>query len=160
MLLTPDRQELNHTSAYGLSNWYVRKGAMSVDLSMAEALAGHSVAVLDAGSDHRVQYRPQAVREGIASVLSVPIWLRGQVIGVMRVYTAEPREFTPEEIEFVEAVASLGAIALQNARQYAEVKANYEGVHQDLLDWYATWGLERSVDALAGGVVAEGSEVG
>lgn len=160
MLLTPDRRELYHNSAYGLSNWYMRKGPMSVDLSMAEALAGRSVAVMDAGSDPRVQYRPQAVKEGIASILCVPIRLRDQVIGVMRVYTAEPREFSPEEIEFVEAIASLGAIALQNARQYEEVRANYDGVRQDLLDWYATWGLERTVDALAGGVVAEGSEVG
>jgi len=158
MLLTPDRRELYHSSAYGLSNWYVRKGPMSVDLSMAEALAGRSVAVVDAGNDPRVQYRPQAVREGIASILSVPIRLRDQIIGVMRVYTAERREFSPEEIEFVEAVASLGAIALQNARQYAEVKADYEEIRQDLLEWYATWGLERSADALAGGVVTEGSE--
>ncbi len=156
MLLTPDRRQLYHNSAYGLSNWYVRKGPMSVDLSMADALRGRSVAVLDAGSDPRVQYRPQAVKEGIASILSAPMRLRDQVIGVMRVYTAEPREFAPEEIEFVEAVASLGAIALENARRYAEVEANYEGVRQDLLDWYGTWGLERTADTLSGRVEAEG----
>ena len=159
MLLTPDGRELYHNSAYGLSDWYVRKGPMSVDLSMAEALQGRSVAVLNAASDPRVQYRSQAATEGIASILSVPIRLRDQVIGVMRVYTAEPRDFGSDEIEFVEAVASLGAVALRNAREHAEVKASYEGVRQDLLDWYATWGLERTADALAGGVVAEGSEV-
>jgi GAF domain-containing protein len=158
MLLSPDRRELNHNSAYGLSDWYVRKGPMSVDLSMAEALDGHPVAVLDAGRDPRVQYRSQAVTEGISSMLSVPIRLRDQVIGVMRVYTDEPREFSPEEIEFVGAVAGLGAIALQNARQYEEVKADYDGVRQDLLDWYATWGLERTADALAGGVLPDDSE--
>lgn len=158
MLLSPDRRELYHNSAYGLSDWYVRKGPMSVDLSMAEALKGHPVAVLDAGRDPRVQYRSQAVTEGIASMLSVPIRLRDQVIGVMRVYTDEPREFSTEEIEFVGAVASLGAIALQNARQHEEVRADYDGVRQDLLDWYATWGLERTADVLAGGVVPDDSE--
>jgi GAF domain-containing protein len=153
MLLSPDRRQLYHTAAYGLSDWYVRKGPLSVDLSMAEALEGHSVAVYDAGNDPRVQYRPQAIKEGIASILCAPVRLRDHVIGVMRVYTAEPREFSDEDIQFVEAVANLGAIALENAHRYEEVKTSYDGVRQDLLEWYATWGLERSADALAGGIV-------
>ena len=153
MLLSPDRRELNHNAAYGLSDWYVRKGPVKVDLSMAEALAGHSVVVPEAGSDPRVQYRPQAVQEGIVSIFCVPIRLRGDVIGVMRVYTSEPRDFSTEDIGFVEAVANLGAIALENAHRYEEVKHDYDAVRQDLLEWYATWGLERSADALAGGIV-------
>ena len=51
-------------------------------------------------------------------MLSVPIRLRDQVIGVMRVYTSETREFGAEEVEFVQAVANLGAIALENARRF------------------------------------------
>lgn len=150
MLLSPDRRELIHSAAHGLSDWYMRKGPVSVDLSMAEALAGHPVAIFDAGTDPRVQYRPQAVQEGIASILSVPIRLRQEIIGVMRVYTAQPRDFSAEDIEFVEAVANLGAIALENARRYEEVKTDFDAARQDLLEWYATWGLERSADALAG----------
>ncbi len=156
MLLSPDRRELYHNAAFGLSGWYVRKGPVGVDLSIAEALAGHSVTVLDVCSDPRVQYRPQAIREGIVSILCVPVRLRDEVIGVMRVYSGEPREFSADDIEFVEAVANLGAIAMENAHHYEEVKTDYDGVRQDLLEWYATWGLERSADALAGGVVQPG----
>ena len=156
LLLSPDRKALYHSAAHGLTNWYVRKGPMSVDRSMAETLEGHSMVVLDAGTDKRIQYRPQAVQEGIVSILSVPIRLRDHVIGVMRVYTAQTREFEAEEIGFVESVANLGAVALDNARRYAEVKSSYEGVRQDLLEWYATWGLERTADALTG-EVEEGS---
>src|SRR3990172_1633146 len=150
MLLTPDRRELCHTAAYGLSDWYVRKGPLVVDLSMAEALRGIPVAVLDAGKDLRVQYREQAVREGIASILCAPLFMWGEVIGVIRVYTSEPREFDAEDIEFVEAVANLGAIALQNAQRYEEVKANYQRARQELLELHATWREERSPEALAG----------
>lgn len=82
--------------------------------------------------------------------------LRDHVIGVMRVYTSEPREFGDEDIQFVEAVANLGAIALENAHRYEEVKTDYDRVRQDLLEWYATWGLERSADALAGGMTEPG----
>ncbi|MGE5618868.1 MAG: GAF domain-containing protein [Sphingomonadaceae bacterium] len=128
MLLSPDRRELRHGVDYGLSDWYIRKGPVNVDRSMAEALEGRSVAVLDAGSDPRVQYGPQNVQEGIASILSVPMRLRGQVIGVMRVYTDLPREFGTDDIEFVEAVANLGAIALENARRHDEVQTTLDMV--------------------------------
>jgi len=153
MLLSPDRKELYHSAAYGLSDWYVRKGSVRVDESMAASLAGRSVDIADVAADPRIQYRPQAVHEGIASMLSVPVRLRGQVIGLVRLYSATRREFSHDEIEFLEAVASLGAVAIENARRYAEVKADYDGVRQDMLEWYATWGLERTADALAGGVI-------
>ena len=152
MLLSPDRTELYHSAAYGLTEWYVRKGRMSVDDTMVESLSGGSVTIHDVPTDVRVQYRSQAREEGISSLLSVPVRLHGEVIGLMRVYSGTPREFAPGDIEFVEAVANLGAVALENARRYAEVKANYEGMRQDLLEWYDTWGLERSADALGGGV--------
>jgi GAF domain-containing protein len=124
MLLSPDRRELLHSACHGLSESYVRKGPLKVDKSMAETLAGRSVTILDAGTDARVQYREQAVREGISSMLSVPIRLRGEVIGLMRLYSSEPREFSDEEIGFVEAVANLGAIALENARRFEAATAS------------------------------------
>ncbi len=152
MLLSPDRRELYHSAAYGLSDWYVRKGSWRVDESMAASLEGRSISIHDVATDPRIQYRPQAIQEGIASMLSVPVRLRNEVIGLIRLYSATQREFNHDEIEFLEAVASLGAVAIENARRYTEVKADYEGVRQDLLEWYATWGLERSADTLGGGV--------
>jgi len=145
MLLSPDRRELRHSVDYGLSEWYVRKGPVHVDQSMADALEGRSVAVLDASSDSRVQYGPEAIREGIVSMLSVPMKLRDDVIGVVRVYSAERREFAPEEIEFVEAVANLGAIALDNARRHSEVKNNYDMVSRYIYNdtWVGQFGGSR-----------------
>lgn len=126
MLLSPDRRELRHSANYGLSESYLKKGPVSVDLSMSEALAGRSVSVRDAGTDPRVQYGPQNLEEGIASMLSVPMRSRGRIIGVMRVYSGEPMDFNDEDIEFVEAAAHLGAIALENARRHDELQYNYD----------------------------------
>ena len=126
MLLSPDRKVLLHTAAYGLSDWYVRKGPVSADKSISEALEGKPIAVFEAAKDERIQYREQAKREGIASILSVPMMLREETIGVIRVYTAEPCHFTMDDMYFVGAVANLGAIALENARIYEGVKKDYE----------------------------------
>ena len=85
---------LFHTAAHGLSDWYLRKGPVSADTSISKALEGRPVSIVDATEDDRIQYRKQAKQEGIASILSVPILLREEVVGMMRVCTAESREFT------------------------------------------------------------------
>ncbi len=142
MLLSPDRKVLLHTVAYGLSDWYVRKGPVSADRSISEALEGKAVAILEATKDGRIQYQEQAKKEGIASILSLPMMLREETIGVIRVYTAEPCYFTMDDIYFVGAVANLGAIALENVRLYEAVQKDYEIFRGDVLEWRAALGHE------------------
>jgi signal transduction protein with GAF and PtsI domain len=150
MLLTPDRKILLHTAAYGLSDWFVRKGPVKVDKSMEYTLQGNALAVLDATADERVQFRQQLRQEGIASVLSVPVTLRDEVIGVMRIYTAVPYEFTEADILFARMAASFGAIALEAAHFYHTLQKDYEEFRKDMLHWRAElgdeWLIEPSVE--------------
>ncbi|MBA7705204.1 hypothetical protein ES703_114028 [subsurface metagenome] len=115
MLLTPDRKQLMHNVAYGLSDWYVRKGPVRVDAAIEQALGGEPVAILDAASDSRVQYREQAKMEGVVSMLSLPLMRRGKVIGIVRIYTSERRRFSAQEMDFFGALANLGVVALERA---------------------------------------------
>ena len=101
-----------------------------------------ALAFLDATDDDRIQYRKQAKEEGIASILSVPVMLREEVVGVIRVYTAEPRHFTDADTYYIGAVANLGAIALENARLYDSVKKDYEALRMALAEWRAALGYE------------------
>jgi len=142
MLLTIERDVLLHTVAYGLSDWYLRKGPVAVGKIISDVLEGKPIAVLDATTDERVLYREQAKKEGIASMLSVPMRLRGQVIGVLRIYTAKPYRFTKDDIHFVETVGNLGAVALENLRAYDMLQKDYETFRQDMLQWRAALGDE------------------
>ena len=126
LLLTPDKEELIHSISYGLSNWYLKKGPVSANTIFPEILEGKPVAILDASQDPRIQYREEARREGIASTLSVPLMPRGEVIGLMRVYTSEPRQFSSEDIDFLSALANLGAIALEKAKLYESLGQSLE----------------------------------
>jgi len=45
---------------------------------------------------------------------------------VLRAYTGEERKFDRREIRFLEAVANLSAIALDNARLYNALKTNFD----------------------------------
>jgi GAF domain-containing protein len=142
MLLTPDREVLLHTVAYGLSDWYLRKGPVRVGKLLSDTLEGKPIAVLDAATDDRVLYREQAKKEGIASILSVPMRLRGEVIGLLRVYTAKPYRFTKDDINFVETIANLAAIALEKLRAYDIIQKDYETFRRDMLQWRAELGDE------------------
>lgn len=126
MLLTPDRKQLTHTVAYGLSDWYLKKGPVQADAAILEALQGNPILVFDVATDQRVQYREQAIKEGIASILSVPIHLRDEVIGVLRLYTSEPRQFSSEEIDFLGAIANLGAVALEKAESHQTLVKDFQ----------------------------------
>jgi len=142
MLLTPDKEVLLHTAAYGLSDWFVRKGPVSADKSMSESLKGKPVIVLDATTDDQVEYQKQVKQEGIASILSVPVKLREEVIGVMRVYTSSPYRFTEAEISFATAAANFGAIALESAHFYETLQTDYDKLRQDIRRRRAEVGYE------------------
>jgi len=136
-LLSPDRGRLEIGAVYGLSVAYVAKGPVEVSKSQmdAEALGGKPVMVFDAREDPRLQYPNEVVREGIISILVVPIKVKDVSIGVMRVYTAQRRDFSPADIEFVEAVASLGGIAIDNARTYEALEAQFESIRREKIPW-------------------------
>ncbi len=101
MLLSRNKRVLSHVASYGLSEGYRTKGPVLADKSLAEALAGKVVNVLHAPEDDRIQYPEEARKEGIASILSVPMMLRNEIVGVIRVYTAEPQQFTIDDIYFI-----------------------------------------------------------
>jgi len=47
-------------------------------------------------------------------------------VGVLRVYTADHRDFSTADVRFLTAAASLGAIAFRNANMYDLLKKDYQ----------------------------------
>jgi signal transduction protein with GAF and PtsI domain len=123
-LLGPKRKRLIMAAAYGLTTGYVRKGPVLVEKSGLDrkALKGETIWIADAQSDKNFQYGQRAKEEGIRSVLVVPLGVGKKVIGVLRVYTEKTREFSRQEIQFLEAVANLSALAIENARLHQNLK--------------------------------------
>lgn len=99
-LLSRDQKILEHVASYGLSDRFLSKGPVDAERSVTDALEGKMVMVKDCSADERIQYPNEFVKEGIASVVTVPLATRGQVIGVMRLATAKPRDFSDDELDF------------------------------------------------------------
>lgn len=143
MLLTPDRKSLIHSVSYGLSNEFIERGPRSVEKSLPETVVGKGrVAVVqDVNAEpSRVHYPDAAKKEGIISILAVPITLRDDIIGEMRIYTSEAHHFSDNDIYFAKAVANLGAIALENARLYESSQKAYEALSGDFMSFRWTRG--------------------
>lgn len=114
-LLSRDEKVLEHVASYGLSDGFLGKGSVDADKSVRECLEGKSVMIGDCANDPRLQYRQACVDEGIVSMLTVPLKSRDQVIGVMRLSTAEKREFSGDEQQIIEVVASFCTSAIIHA---------------------------------------------
>jgi signal transduction protein with GAF and PtsI domain len=117
-LVNPRTNTMDLVASAGLSKKYLEKGLVGTDKSITEALTGRPVAIYDASTDTRMQYPQEAKEEGIASLLAIPMLVKGRVIGVMRLLTPEPRDFLMDEVEFACAVAELGGQAILNAQLY------------------------------------------
>jgi len=126
MLLNPQKEHLDIIAAYGLSDLYLRKGALKASRSLPEVLNGKLVAIFDATQDERAQYPEAAEMEGISSVLAAPIPQRGEVVGEIRIYTREPRKFSQADKDFLTTVANIIAVVLEKNELYQVLKAEHE----------------------------------
>jgi len=70
----------------------------------------------DAGADPKLAYPDAKKAEGIASILAVPVMVKGKNLGVFCLFTAAPREFAPEEKEFLTLLAQQAGGVMEHAR--------------------------------------------
>ena len=119
-LLDEQTKRLELAASQNLSKKYLNKGPLSSDQSIPEVMEGKVVLVKNAHNDSRIQYRTEKIKEGINTILSVPVVAKDKVIGVLRLYSGEPRDFSGEEIEFVSALAEMGGLAIANAKIYED----------------------------------------
>jgi GAF domain-containing protein len=117
-LMNPKSKELEVAASAGLSKEYLNKGTVSALQSIADSLKDGPVAVYDVSDDPRIQYPEAARKEGIASILSVPITVGDNIIGAIRVYAAEKWEFTLDDVNFVQALAQIAGLLIEMSRLY------------------------------------------
>jgi serine phosphatase RsbU (regulator of sigma subunit) len=120
-LLDEEAGDLKMRSTYGLSEEYRNKGAVSKDDPVIEAaFAGEAVVLDDMRVDGRVKYKEATMQEGLVSQLTVAMRFRRKAVGVLRLYSPKPRQFYEDDISLARVVASQCAVAITNAKLYAE----------------------------------------
>ena len=127
---------LEVSATRGLNESYLKKGTVDADKSMADTLQGEPVLIPDVANDSRVQYPEEAKKEGIASIFSVPISVKDNIIGVLRIYMSEKRDFSEEQVEFITGLADMSGIAIDNARMYDHLKTDHERLIAETHQWF------------------------
>jgi len=122
-LINPKNNELQLETSYGLSDEYINKGPVSALRSIAQSLEEGPVAIYDVMDDPRIKDPNELQKEGIASLISVPIVVGGNLIGAMRVYMSDSWEFTMEEVNFVQSLAQIAGMAINMARYATGLKS-------------------------------------
>jgi GAF domain-containing protein len=138
-LIETKKQTLGLAAACGLSDSYLKKGEVNLASSPIDRRVlslCRAVTIPDITKEEGFQYAEEAFQEGIRSVLALPLRLKEVVIGVMRLYSGQVRRFSPEEINLADAVADLGAVAIENARLHQMLRNRLEALKEDVDGWY------------------------
>ena len=136
-LLDKKRDQLKVVAYQGLTQRYMEKGPIDPARSLSGMVqSGQDLYIEDVTQDTRVQYPEEAREEGIKSILSVPLLLKQELIGALRIYTATAHHFSPEEFKFLHGLADQAALAIENARSYEDMKNKYEALRGDLVDYF------------------------
>jgi transcriptional regulator with GAF, ATPase, and Fis domain len=126
-------QTLEIASSFGLSDEYLQKGMVESSKSITEVFeSGKSVLIEEADFDAKLNYPGEARKEGILSILSVPLKLGDTILGFLRIYSSEKRSFDPEEMSLLVKFAEQGAQAVENAMSYERVRSDIEGMKQSI----------------------------
>lgn len=101
-------------------------------LHIGEGIAGKAAmenkpqVVYNISKEPEYKYKDIAKRESLRSLLSVPLSVKGRVIGVLNNYTSRPHKFTKEEIDILTSVANQAAIVIENAELMVKTKVIQE----------------------------------
>jgi len=117
MLLDPDKKELVIRATQSVSDAYNKKPPVKIGEGIAGLVAKENkpICILDVKTDVRYLNRDIAKKEGLCSLASVPMAVKGRVIGVLNCYTSKKHEFSKSELAVLTALANQAAVAIENA---------------------------------------------
>jgi signal transduction protein with GAF and PtsI domain len=128
MLIDEKTNELVIRASQSISEEYNKKPPLKVGEGIAGKVAkeNKSIVVKDVIKEKEYKYKDIAKKEGLCSLLCVPLAARGKVIGVINCYTSKPHDFTETEINVLTTIANEAAVAIENTELMVKSKVIQE----------------------------------
>lgn len=128
MLVNKENQTLESVYSIGLSERYLKKGTVSLGRSLGEVSQGRPVIIADVDHDDRVQYREEAQAERIKAIIGLPVWVGGEIAGVLRLYYSY--NFLPDgdDLLWLQQLAHHAGMAFEKNQLLIQLKNRH--------DWY------------------------
>jgi GAF domain-containing protein len=130
MLVDSGKNELVIKAAKASSEEYWRKPNLKIGNSLISRVVKEKspLMVRDVTKQEGYQYPELATKEGIRSLLSVPMILKEHVIGVLNVYSEHERAFSNEDLRLLSAVADHVALAFENTKLNVAIQESQEAL--------------------------------
>lgn len=124
MLIDEKAGKLVLKATQSMSELYNQKPSLRIGQGIAGKVARENkpLAVFDLSEEPEYVSKDIAARVGLQSLLSVPLSVKGRVIGVLNNYTSHPHRFTKYEIDIMTTVANQAAIVIENAELMLKAK--------------------------------------
>ncbi len=130
MLLNKKKSVLEIKATQSLSEAYRRKPPIKVGegISGQAFLEKRPIMVKNVIQHPEYQMKEIAKKEKLKAMLSVPMVFRNSPIGVINVYSSQEKDFSKDEVVWLQVIADQAAIAIENARLEQDSRAVREAL--------------------------------
>jgi len=133
MLRNGETGEMELTIARNVDRQTIDGASFEVSRSVVERAAdsGEAIMTTNAAEDKRFQHSESIVGYSLRSILCVPLKVKGEVTGVIYTDNKSLTElFTEQTRELLQAFANQAAVAIENARLFARVRATLDEISE------------------------------
>ena len=132
LLIDSERGTLRPAATYGASDAYLALPDREVASSLISQVitSGRPLHIPDVRKETRYRVSDVARQEGLCTLLSIPLRTKTAIIGVLNVYTGEPRCFDDDDLRLLTLLASQSAIAIENAKLHRDEMETRERLRQ------------------------------
>ena len=146
-LLEPDSNVLRGIAVVGEDAEEIKNSPLSIGKGILGGVAEQKVGeiVNNAENDARAQTIAGTQENLYEHLMSVPVLSKERLTGLMAVWrTGKGLEFTNDELEFLNSLAQQAAVAIENARLFAETQRLAEELEQRVIDRTAEMEREKA----------------
>ena len=125
MLLNAERDRLELRACHGASEDYLSKPALPVEESIVGSVVTRRkpVQVYNVQEHDAFQHIELARKDGLVSLLSVPISFGAVAMGALSVYSGKAYRYSKQDVHVLATLASLAGIAIANAQLHEKMVA-------------------------------------
>lgn len=123
-LLDEDGKELKIRATQTMSKEYLKERAIKVGEGIVGRVAKEKkpIVIEEVSLDKRYKEKELAKKEKLVSMLSVPMLVKDNLIGVINVYTVSRYDFTGTDINLLTTIANQAAVAIENTELIVRTK--------------------------------------
>ena len=126
-ILNQETNQFDVRAAWGLGERYLSKGSVTTEKLLSDQTELHKVKIIkNIWNAPRVEYPQEAWNEGIRMMVDVPLAVSEQMIGLIRIYLTEQREFSADELDFTITVAEQCACIIERVQLIENQQARFD----------------------------------